>query len=170
MEIKQAVSNIFDQLRFVLEQISDDQYKTPSVSLSSSTIGQHIRHSLEFFSCLYQSQATGLVNYDNRKREILLEENRPFAIECLSKLLTQIEEMDNQKELILELSYGQSAADPIRVPSNFNRELVYNIEHAIHHMALIKIGLRELTPDLCTPSGFGVANSTLRYNQEIQKA
>lgn len=170
MEIKLAVNNIFDQLRFVLEQINDEQYRTPSVALSGSTIGQHIRHSLEFFSCLYQSQETGLVNYDNRKREVILEESRSFAIESLSSLLTQIKEMDVQRELILELSYGTSTSDPISVSSNYNRELVYNIEHAIHHMALIKIGLRELTPDLCTPPGFGVANSTTRFNEEKQRA
>ena len=166
MEIKPAVSSIFDQLRYVLERITDEAYKAPSVSLSGSTIGQHIRHALEFFGCLCDSQESGTVNYDNRKRDILLEENRSFALACLSDLLSQIEALNDQNELILELSYGELYADPIRVPSNFNRELVYNIEHAIHHMALIKIGLRELTPELVIPKGFGVANSTLRYNQE----
>ncbi len=28
------------------------------------------------------------------------------------------------------------------VPTNFEREMVYNIEHAIHHMAIIRIALQ----------------------------
>lgn len=168
MEIKPAVSNIFDQLRYVLGEITDKAYKAPSVSLSGSTIGQHIRHSIEFFACLCDSQKSGIVNYDNRKRDLLIEENRGFALACLSDLLPQIEVLNDQNELILELSYGEPSLDPIRVSSNYNRELVYNIEHAIHHMALIKIGLKELTPEFVIPKGFGVANSTLRYNQEQQ--
>jgi hypothetical protein len=43
------------------------------------------------------------------------------------------------------------------------RELVYNIEHVVHHMALVKIGLKELLPDLDLPDDFGVAVSTIRY-------
>jgi hypothetical protein len=168
MEIKPAVGSIFDQLRYVLERITDEAYKAPSVALSGSSMGQHIRHSLEFFGCLCNSQESGTVNYDNRKRDVLIEENRLFALACISDLLPKIEALNDQNELVLELSYGESSVDPIRVTSNFNRELVYNIEHAIHHMALIKIGLRELAPDLVIPKGFGVANSTLRYNQEQQ--
>ena len=53
--------------------------------------------------------------------------------------------------------------------SNLDRELVYNIEHAIHHMALIKIGIKEVAPQLQLPEGFGVANSTIRHKKQQKK-
>jgi hypothetical protein len=40
---------------------------------------------------------------------------------------------------------------------------VYNVEHAIHHMALIKVGLKEVCPAVKIPADFGVAVSTVKY-------
>jgi len=50
-----------------------------------------------------------------------------------------------------------------RIKTNALRELAYNIEHAIHHMAIIKIGINEVSPYILLPSAFGVASSTIRH-------
>ena len=47
--------------------------------------------------------------------------------------------------------------------SSFERELLYCLDHAIHHQALIKIGLKELHLSHLVSPDFGVAYSTLRY-------
>ena len=80
-----------------------------------------------------------------------------------------LSELNGQQPITLELSYSHTSNDPIRVASNFERELVYNIEHAIHHMALIKIGIKEVAPQLQLPEGFGVANSTIRHKKQQEK-
>ena len=170
MEIKSAVKGLFDQLRFVLEQIDDQHYKTPSVSLSGATVGQHFRHSLEFFSCLVIGGDVGVVNYDKREREASLESHRYNALDFLAQLAEQIERIDCKQEVVLELSYSHTSDQPLKVQSNFGRELIYNIEHAVHHMALIKIGLREIGADLTIPEGFGVANSTIRYQRQSESS
>lgn len=169
MEIKSAVINLFEQLRHVLEQVDEQQYHTPSVSLGGSTIGQHIRHSLEFFTCLVEGGKEGVVNYDKRNRDTRLEERKELALRVLDQLANAILDTADNKQLTLELSYSHSNSDPISVSSNYHRELVYNIEHAIHHMALIKIGVREVAPQVVIPDGFGVANSTIRYNKQHEE-
>ncbi|MEQ9288520.1 MAG: DinB family protein [Cyclobacteriaceae bacterium] len=169
MEIKSAVINLFEQLRYVLEAVDKQQYRNPSVSLGGSTIGQHIRHSLEFFTCLIEGKKEGIVNYDRRKRESQLEEEKELALVVLDELSQAILSTDDNQQLVLELSYSHTNTDPISVSSNFQRELVYNIEHAIHHMALIKIGIKEVAPQVTIPEGFGVANSTIRYKKQHQE-
>jgi hypothetical protein len=43
-------------------------------------------------------------------------------------------------------------------------EIAYNLEHTIHHMALIRVGLHELG-DITLDDSYGVAPSTLKYRK-----
>jgi hypothetical protein len=52
------------------------------------------------------------------------------------------------------------------VNTSFERELVYCLDHAIHHQALIKIGLKEQELSHLVSQDFGVAYSTLRYRKQ----
>jgi hypothetical protein len=52
----------------------------------------------------------------------------------------------------------------ITVPSSLGREVLYSIEHAIHHFALIKIIATEMGFELS--DGFGVAPATMAHAQK----
>jgi hypothetical protein len=54
----------------------------------------------------------------------------------------------------------------ITIETNYFRELTYNIEHAVHHMAIMKIGIREVAGQVVIPTSFGVATSTIRYREQ----
>jgi len=43
-----------------------------------------------------------------------------------------------------------------------HRELQYNIEHAVHHLAIIKIGVKTLEDSFKLDDNFGIAASTIR--------
>ncbi len=51
------------------------------------------------------------------------------------------------------------------MPSSFHREVAYNIEHAIHHMALLKVAVNQTLHYIQLPENFGVASSTVRYQE-----
>lgn len=163
MELQRAVQRVFIQLSEVLHQLSDEQYTHRSETLSESTIGQHTRHIIEMFLCLEQGYNTGVVNYEKRKRDIKIETSKGFAEELLHTVSSGLDRPD--KSLTLEACYSEDKDDLISLPSNYYREVVYNLEHTIHHMALIKVGVRELT-DIVLPDGFGVASSTMKYKKE----
>jgi hypothetical protein len=67
--------------------------------------------------------------------------------------------------LKLEAGYDLGKEVFVTIDTNATRELVYNIEHAVHHMAIIKIGVREIATYIDLPTDFGIAASTIRYKE-----
>jgi hypothetical protein len=169
MEIINAVSSVLNQLKGVLIKISDDDYTRPIPLLSESTVGQHVRHTLEFFICLEEGCKSGIINYDDRKRNKMIESDLSVSIAVIDRLLHDLTQVQARKDLLLEGTYESDSTKTFKVATNAERELVYNIEHAIHHMALLKIGIKYLRPGLEIPRSFGVASSTIRYEENTLK-
>ena len=147
------------------EKVSDSEYKMPVACLSGSTLGQHIRHVVEFFLCLQKGLSTGVINYDRRERNKDIEENRVFSIRTIAKISEDLTSLTVEKSLTLQAIYGVREEKLVEIPTNLERELAYNIEHAIHHMAILKIGFKEIRSGIELPEGYGVASSTLRYQK-----
>jgi hypothetical protein len=75
--------------------------------------------------------------------------------------------MAANKSLVLEAGFDENSYELNKIPTNYFREIAYNLEHAIHHMALIKIGIQEVSA-IQLPDGYGVASSTLKYRKEAE--
>lgn len=166
MQLVYACRTILQQLTDLVTQLHPEDFCRPAESLSGASVGQHLRHTLEFFICLEAGYARGVVNYDQRAHDKTLEVDKQAALAALQRIQHFVEHiLIQERTLNLEVGYSASDDDVVRVETNTMRELVYNIEHAVHHMAIIKIGLREVAPDVALPHGFGVASSTLRYHQ-----
>ncbi len=159
MNLQKVIAAVFSDLEDALLQIPDASYSKPSSHLFNATIGQHVRHIIELFQCLANGYVTGIVNYDKRKRDLLIETDINTALLCMRDIIHSINQP--AKLLTIEASFGM-ADNVIVIESNFTRELVYNLEHAIHHMALIRVGINELT-DVVVPEKFGVAPSTIQH-------
>ena len=52
MELTAACKNVLGQLSRVTNEIKESDFIKPVPSLNQSTLGQHVRHTLEFFICL----------------------------------------------------------------------------------------------------------------------
>ena len=168
MKLKSVVHNLMSQLEDFIAQINEEDFSRPSVTLNQATIGQHVRHIIEFFLCLEEGVHSGTVNYDLRAHDSELEQSKTLALSAIDKIKKKVDAQSANYNLLLEGSYEQAGGETFAVKSNFERELIYNVEHAIHHMALIKIGVRENAPYLTLPEGFGVASSTIRYLKKQQ--
>jgi uncharacterized damage-inducible protein DinB len=163
MELQRAVHDVFIQLADSLNRLEQDQYSYPCKNLSGNTIGQHVRHIIEMFQCLDKGWLSGEVDYEKRIRDRRIETDRSFAVDLLEEITRQISR-DN-KPLFLLTYYDHLRAEPEKINTNYYREIAYNLEHTIHHMAQIRIGFRELG-DIAVDDSYGVASSTLKYRKQ----
>lgn len=163
MQLQEAVNTVFAQLTISMNDLSQEEYTRPCQTLSNNTIGQHIRHIIELFQCLENGYDSGLVNYEKRKRDVSIETNKELAKELLQSIYKNLSRPD--KLLTLEAAYSDNSADAIQISTNFYREIAYNLEHTIHHMALIRVGVNEVSR-IVLPEDFGVASSTVKYRKQ----
>jgi hypothetical protein len=163
MQLQQAVNSVFVQLSATLDQLSQEQYVQPCQTLLNATVGQHVRHIIELFQCLENGYEPGLVNYEKRKRDAMIENDKEFASSLLSEVHGGLDRPN--KALSLEACYDEKSEFPITIDTNFYREIAYNLEHTIHHMALIRVGINEVA-EISLPDEFGVATSTIKYRKE----
>ena len=161
--LQKAINNVFLQLTASGGQLTDEQYVHQCQTLTGATIGKHVRHVIELFQSLQNGYEHGIVNYDSRKRDSRIENEKQLALSLLNEIRADLNKKD--KDLSLETSYDEDSGEVVFIKTNYNREIVYNLEHAIHHMALIRIGINEVS-SVELPENFGVAPSTIRYRQE----
>ncbi len=147
--------------RTYLETLTAEEYQRPLELLSAASIGQHTRHFIEFFQCLLRQTSAGEINYDLRIRDKAIEQDPKVALAAIQQICQGLQESDVNQQVQLCACYGSK----VTVESNVARELVYNLEHTIHHLAIIRIGLAIVRPDLHLPDSFGVAASTTKYRE-----
>jgi len=163
MELQKAVNHIFLQLSGSLDLLDGQQYNYSCKNLSGNTIGQHVRHIIEMFQCLENGYQTGEVDYEKRKRDKQMETDKIFAAALLAEIIHQIRK--ENKTLYLNTYYNDPVVEPEKIVTNYFREIAYNLEHTIHHMALIRVGLREIG-DISVDDSYGVASSTIKFRQQ----
>lgn len=185
MELQFPIQGLLLQLQDVLERMDDAQYTTRVEILSGATTGQHVRHVLEFLEELQNGYDSGLVNYDRRRRSLELETSRHAAVRMLTSLVSTVDRPEKDLMVAADV-YGSAAADgsgfgaegaaaadamksggedAVVIRTNYSRELLYNIEHIVHHMALLRVAISVVAGSIRLPAGFGVAASTLKYRQ-----
>ncbi len=168
MELRLATKDILGQLQLMIDGLDDDTYSTPLPVLHGSSIGQHTRHILEFYVCLFKDCLSDekIVNYDKRKRNLMMETQTAHASACLYSILEETDQVKENTKVIVDVNYSIDDDSTYSIESCYDRELAFNIEHAIHHMALIKIGLDHVDHDLDLPSDFGIARSTIKHQNK----
>ncbi len=166
--------SVLNDAKSYLQQVSGDAYCQPLPVLSGSTVGQHTRHFIELFQCLFetldaaQAGKATVVNYDQRRRDRRIETNSQHALMVVESLMERLQRLSFTDDIYLEFMDYEMGGSTL-LPTSVERELFYNIEHTIHHFALIKIGLRVVEPCMELPPNFGIAPSTVNRNLEIGK-
>ena len=162
MDVTIPIKNTLLLLSDTIQQLTNVQYQQPCAQLSGASIGQHCRHVIELFKELLTGYEIGTVNYEKRQRDLILETNLDQAIIQINDILNRIQKPDKNLQLICTVD--QEKNELFQLSTNYLRELIYNLEHTVHHMALIRIGIRELT-NLEIPESFGVAAATIQYRR-----
>jgi hypothetical protein len=162
-QVEVLLTNTLDQLVVVIDGLTDADYVRPCRHLADESIGRHVRHIIDMFLCLENGYPSGVVCYEQRKRDPRPEQSAPFAIDLIREIKSKIHRPD--MELLIIGAYAGERGNQIRIPTNYQRELLFLLEHTIHHMALIRIGCMDIGIQLL-PESFGVAPATLQYRSK----
>jgi hypothetical protein len=161
--IVQTAIQTLKEIQTLLLKMNNTVYTYQCENIEHSSIGMHVRHSLEMLDCLVNQYELNYVNYDERKRDKMLENDIASASSKIDDLILKMDKPDKA----IEFKSNHFMGETDKVNSNYYRELIYNIEHCIHHQALIKVVLKRF-PEINIPQHFGIAPSTIEY-QESQK-
>ncbi len=165
MELKyplKSLEEIVVQIVKYLGNLNTVQYSQNISILSENSIGKHIRHILEGLESLENGYLTGIVNYDNRIRQEVYEQDISAAQNRFLEILESLENHE-EKELFIAADYSGDESKVALLTSSYNREIAYNLEHAIHHLAILKIATKFAFPEITIPQNFGIAYSTLKF-------
>ena len=139
--------------------LNDWQYNQKILFLGNASIGGHTRHIVELLKCVTDGYNMGRVDYVNRVRNLSLETDKILAAQELTIMINNVTQPDKHMKLVTECEEG-GLINIVR--TTYFREIVYNTEHAIHHLALIRVALREMKLDIVGDE-FGMAYSTIKY-------
>ncbi len=157
-------THLLNDLVFHLKLVDGELYQKPIKGLSNSSIGQHIRHVLEFYQAIDQAMPSKNLCYDDRSREVSLEKNLQKALDMLNSITAKLQSYQADQEIKLTANYSESESDPISMKSSLKRELAFAMDHTIHHLAIIKNTLIE--NEIPLKESFGIAPSTIRYKSK----
>lgn len=163
MNITVTTIHHLNQLKALVQNLTDNELSRNLIILNDASIGGHIRHILEFYLCLFECENLKQLNYDNRKRDRTIEASTKKCVLIIEKLLEEMKKYQKDFEITLSADYGTGGStEEVSVQTTFFRELLYNIEHLVHHLAIIKIGIQSLDSKVIIPQDLGVAASTIR--------
>ena len=152
----------------LLGRLTDEQYTRKDLSLNTSSVGAHIRHTLDHYLRFLEGLEEGRIDYEARARGPRLENDRAFAIEQIKETIQRVASLaasDADRRLMTCIEAGDRGVEELKwATSTVARELDFLLSHTIHHYGLIAIILRiqHVEPGV----EFGIAPSTLRYMQE----
>jgi len=164
--VKNGLRAIHLQLTQFLEQIPSDTYALPLPVLKQNSIGKHCRHILEGLEALLPAAEEQEINYEKRKRQLIYEVDERAFRQRMDELIDALVNYDLNR--IIHVSHepfpGELPAEHLH--TSIGRELLYNMEHMIHHMAIIRIAACELGIEHLVPENFGIAFSTVQHQQK----
>jgi hypothetical protein len=164
--IKTASENL-QQIKEFLSKIDEPSYTKKSNVLFGASVGEHVRHIVEFYIRLVVGSKEGVICYDKRTRDLNLATNTSYTINKIDELLVAISDLDLSSTIEFEADYTVDGSKDSIIHSSIARELAYCIEHSIHHQALVKAGLHEMQQQSLVACNFGIAYSTIRYKDGI---
>ncbi len=166
MKANQALANIVQQINHVIAQLSADDYRKPLAEFEGNSLGQHFRHILEFFQCLEDGIQSGTVDYAARCRNPVYESKPEITTAAFSAFSNALENLDISQSVQVRAEFGTD--DRPSFDSTVGRELLFVYDHAIHHLAIIKIGLVCHFPNINTERDLGVSPSTIKARAKVE--
>lgn len=160
-----STNSSLKQIQFIIRKINEEQIKRNQDIYDCSGIGRHVRHITDHFLALKIGLEEKQVNYNIRNRDTDIEKNLIIAGKLLKNIMSWVFELDDASQpliIISEIDCDESISKEFS--SNRDRELLYLINHTIHHAAYIKLVAEKYGIKL--PDEIGIAPCTASFLRE----
>ncbi len=159
---KLIISSIHHNLNNAIEllgKIDTTTYCDTSIGPYYSSIGSHIRHTLDFFDCIINGLDTNDIDLTARKRDEILSINKEAAKNRIHEIQeTLLTYVDVNTDYLIHVTddLGQGK---VTVSYTIESILAHANSHAVHHYATVGYILDRLGIELKIP-GFGYNPTT----------
>jgi len=149
---------------YLLQSISDEDYRNTSIAPYYSSIGTHVRHILDVFDCIFEGLPNNEVNLINRKRNNLAESFTKNGTYYFDEIITKLKllkesDFDQIVEVTDDLGLGVITAN-----YTLGGILIQAHSHAIHHFASVGYVISQLGIEL-PDNDFGFNPTTPRVKK-----
>ena len=122
----------------------DKIYSQKNSHLINETIGKHVRHIIDFYLCFINGIKIKFIDYDKRERNKKVENDKEYAIKTISVIINLLKNsyLNTPITINLNLSITKSSLN-----SSIERELMYIVDHAIHHGHIIQLFIKNYYPN-----------------------
>lgn len=170
MNCREGNQQLIRQMTDLLDTLDNPLYAQPLEVFKGSSIGQHFRHILDFYLCLIKGIREGRIDYANRDRNPLAETDVHFTKQAFLEVSNNIGDFLEHQTLCVLGDFSDKIIERPELLTSVGRELMYAYDHAVHHLAMIKIGITSIAPEIKVDGNLGVAPSTIKHRAEAQIA
>lgn len=163
MNCREGNQLVIQQMTDLLNRLDNQIYTQPLDVFKGSSIGQHFRHILDFYLCLIKGVQEGKVDYASRDRNPQAESDVHFVKHAFFKVAQTLEQFLEETPVKVCGDFSAWSEQRPELRSSIGRELMFAYDHTVHHLAMIKIGIAAVAPDLQLDSSLGVAPSTIKH-------
>jgi len=132
----------------LLDSITDEEYNNKTIPPYFSSIGANMRHVLDVFACIFNGLENKCVDFSDRERNKLVEEQTEFGLAYFKEVLCKLHSLKQEDfETVISVTDDLGTG---RITANYTvaNALIQAHSHAIHHFASIGFIINQLGIEL----------------------
>jgi uncharacterized damage-inducible protein DinB len=164
-----AINNLHDQTDLVFEALNALDTSHLPQAFSGSGVSQHLRHMHDHERAVQASLSSGIVDYNQRRRNDPAERDFQVAFDTSQHLRHTWFNADlSDRPVEVRSQISVTDHHTLTLPSTLWREVMYLIHHNIHHLAYIKLLLEQ--KGILLPDAIGLAPATASHIRALKAA
>lgn len=163
--LRDATIEALDQIRSLIVAVEDASGHSENL-YAGSGIGLHVRHVADHFRAFQVGIKFGTVNYNVRRRDSALELQSDLSLMEIDSIIAWLQTFTVAEiPVTVESEISCSRTETVKFKSNAIRELLYLINHTIHHAAYAALLVRQ--HGVSADPAVGYAPATVSYMRNI---
>ncbi len=167
--IVKANTDALNQVSSLIELAPEAAYQSPPEGMTSS-IGRHVRHVLDHYIAFQSGLESGEVDYDMRSRDSAVEKDSALAQEQIASVIDWIKaQISHDKPVQMKTEVSVNEQECVVINSSLQRELIYLLNHTLHHAAYVSLMLRKMGINIDAHIGVAPATQTYLRSDELKQ-